>query len=148
MEMTKNIEQNIKITGDYGVTFGRKTLLNGDVEFYHFITKNGELYDTINVNTDYIRNEDDAQDTVAELIYSLLKDEYYDIQTEADGQLVIEGFTYRVWVAVGFVNGKVVYNLSTVHSDTDINSDDDFDKNQQERKTWKGLINYINKFMD
>lgn len=86
---------------------------------------------------------EDAQDFTADVVADLLNKEGYDTQTECEGQIIIETFTYTIWVAVDLSDsGKVVYHVSTIHNEDTEHED----KNVVIRKTYKGLLNYLKRF--
>lgn len=102
---------------------------------------NGQVVHVEHKVTDLELDEIIRQVAVEVLADELDKDYY--VVTEVEGQLYIESDVYRIWVALTYDNGKFTYGLSTVRYDDE---DEGADRNTVERKTWKGLTNYINRF--
>lgn len=89
----------------------------------------------------------EMEEFVSEIVSSIVVDAFNG-RPEVEAQVEIKSFTYNIWVAVSYIHSikELSYHLSTVHSDTNILLEDDFNKNKMERKTWKGLKNYIERF--
>lgn len=86
--------------------------------------------------------EDEVAEIASEIIHGIIS-ETYDVNTECDAQIIVENFSYNVWIAVNFNGKKITYDLCTVRPEC---KDEDKDKNRVSRSTFKGLMNYLNHF--
>lgn len=127
--------ETIKINETYSVTVGTKDV-GGETEFFHYINKDGLIFSKITVNHDEQEYKESVADSVSYVIAELVNG-----NVDVEAQVFVEGFEYKIWVAVEMINNKIVYNCSTV---SDYHNG--FDANNQTRKTFKGLVNYVNKF--
>lgn len=118
------------------------TFENGTQEMAHMV--NGEI--SYKYNKDVIQgDEDKINQEVAGLVSEIVAD-FFDGNIECDEQAYMEFFTYTVWVAVEFDGHKLNYLCSTVHQENFDKDETALGLNESDRKTWKGLTNYINRF--
>lgn len=95
------------------------------------------------IEAKHMIKQNKIEEEVSEMVCEIIAKDF-DGTLEVDEQVIIESFTYQTWVSVGFDGQKVLYDLSTIHAHAE--DVEDFDKNQVSRKTWKGLVNYIDRF--
>jgi hypothetical protein len=117
---------------------------NGTFEVAHLV--NGEVSYKVRKDVETFKTEWQTeravQDLVADILASELEELGYEVTPECDQQVIIEFFTYNVWVAVNYFEGELSYYCSALHTDKEYESD----TNKADRKTWKGLMNYIKRF--
>lgn len=84
---------------------------------------------------------DDVQDMASTILAWELEEKGFEVRPECDAQVVAEMFSYNVWVACNWYNdNKITFTCSTWRDE------DEQDRNVVERKTFKGLVNYLNRF--
>lgn len=118
------------------ITFNRKNWRirvkkDGEVTFAESFIKEFEIVDRV-------------QEVVADALHEELEEMDYVVEVVEEGQLIVHTFKYDIWVAVIFYDNKIVYSLSTVKEED--KGTDEFERNMTERKTWKGLMNYIKRY--
>ena len=121
---------------------------NGTKEIAHL--ENGEvsykyMNDPIRTTYEDWQLEEQICEIAAEVIHGILE-EKYEATLECDAQVILETFTYNIYVAVSIgKNNKFVYDVSTMR-DEDKEKEEYLDHNQARRATFKGLLSYIEKF--
>ena len=131
-----NAEHSISILTLEDATFEVAHMVNGDLSY--------TIWNDVRTFSDSTSLQEAVQDLVAELVQAELDSKGFDATLEVEGQVVVETFTYNVWVACCFYNGELSFELSTQRDD---DKDGEYtDRNRVERKTWKGLMNYLKRF--
>lgn len=117
----------------------------GDYEIAHLYK--GEVSYTYMNDVLRFNRVENMEERVAELVSEIVAD-YFNGESEVEEQFVVETFTHRVWGAViyDYESNDITYDMSTVHTNTDFQEEESIDKNQETRKTFKGLVNYIDRF--
>lgn len=134
-------KQIVKVNETHSVSIREE---NGIYEVAHLLM--GEYSETLRNDVERYDSKDSMEKGVQELVADIVNEELellgYDTRPEVEQQVVVEGFTYNTWVAVVYYDNKLSYGVSTIHC-----NDEDFtDRNVTERKTWKGLINVVQRF--
>lgn len=120
---------------------------NGQFEIAHL--NNGRVVYTI-LEDVITTSENKLAETVENLALEILAVELekdYTVEV-VETSLKIETFTYNVWVDVDYYKGKLSFHVETSHLGRLAGCDEFFDSvaNKQIRKTFKGLVNYIENF--
>lgn len=137
----KKQQQIVKVNAQNEISI--LTWENGTIEIAHLV--NGEISYSIENDVVTFKSESGVDDYIEDFISRIIQAEFGG-ELEVDNQVIIEEFTYQIWVAVSFDmdRNKVIYGVSTIHENN--HDKDDMDSNMAERKTWKGLANYIRRF--
>ena len=116
---------------------------DGTYSIAHLV--NGKYSETLISDPYETKYEDEkveiVQDLAAQIIAAELAE--FDLVLEADAQLIYEAFSYNVWIAVSYYDNKLSYSCSTIRNGSD---EEHEDRNVVERKTFKGLANYLKRF--
>lgn len=132
-----NKENSISILEWSNGEFEIAHLLNGEVVY-------GIISDVITVSADKL--EETIEDLALEIVAAELNEDF-DVEI-VETSIKIETFTYNVWIDVAYSNNKIQFLTETSHLERLGKSDEFQDSvaNQQIRKTFKGLVNFIERF--
>lgn len=120
---------------------------NGQFELAHL--QNGHVSYTV-INDVITTSENKLSEAIEDLALEILAVELnkeFDVEV-VETSLKIETFTYNVWIDVAYYKGTLTFNVETSHVGrlSDCDEFGDSVANKQIRKTFKGLVNYIEKF--
>ena len=143
---TTKTQTMVKINSEN--TISVLTYNDGSQEVAHLA--NGEyseavLRDVLHFEKDSLSFEDKVQDLASEILLVELEKLGFSVRPEVEGQVEVECFMYNIWIAARLNGNKIVWDLSTIHA---LCEDEDKDKNKAARTTFKGLVNYLNRFTD
>ena len=140
----KNNQTIVKVNAEHSISI--LTWENGTVEVAHLFQ--GEptytIWNDVRTFDNSTSLQEAIQDLVAEIVQEELTHQGFDATLEVEGQVVVETFTYNVWIACCFYNGELSFELSTQREDD--KEGEYTDRNRVERKTFKGLTNYLKRF--
>lgn len=134
----------VKVNADNAISI--LTWEDGTFEVAHLFQ--GEPTYSIWNDVQTFKSENEMEEAVQELASQIVARELdqkgWDATPEVDAQVIVETFTYNVWIAVSYYGGELSYSVSTTREDD--REESWTDRNCVERKTWKGLMNYLKRF--